>query len=176
MKLRIRFYKILLLFTVLFYTTSFDILHPIKLTSSLIEYNPKTNSFDMECRVFIDDFTNSINNTFTSNIDLINLSKEDIKGIEDYFERYFTIMVNDKEFYLKYKSSTVFENENVFSIKFSTDALTVTKGDQFCIENKLFYEEFSFMQTNMTTIRIPSFVKENFFQAKFDKYHLLFNL
>ena len=34
--------------------------HPIKLTASLIEYRPETKSIRMECRVFIDDFEQSV--------------------------------------------------------------------------------------------------------------------
>ncbi|PKV48044.1 hypothetical protein ATE84_0027 [Aquimarina sp. MAR_2010_214] len=176
MKPEIKLYKILLLLSVLFFSTSFRNAHPIKLTSSLIEYHPKTTSLRIECRVFIDDFTYSINNTFTKNINLSNLTKEDKKGIEDYFEKYYSITINDQKFPLKYKDSKVLEEHNVFILKFSQDVLPIKKGDQFCIENTLFFEEFTFMQTNMITVRIPPFITENYFEATFNDHSLPIDL
>ena len=155
----------LFLTVVLFFCTAIASSHPVKLTSSLIEYDPETTSLHMECRVFIDDFINSINGSFTNNIDLSNLSKEDKKGIEDYFIKYFPITINDQRFPLKYKDSKVLEEYNVFILKFSQDVLPIQKGDQLCIDNVLFFEEFDYMQTNMITLRIPPFISENYFEA-----------
>ncbi|WP_299431474.1 DUF6702 family protein [uncultured Aquimarina sp.] len=159
-----KFYKILLLGCLLLFSISFSSPHPIKLTSSLIEINPKTNILHMECRVFIDDFTFSMNDTFTNNFTASNLSKENKKGIEDYFERYYKIYINDKLYPLTYKSSEVFEKQNVLSIKFSKEIPVIKKGDQICIENTLFFEDFGFLQSNMITVRVPPFITENYFE------------
>jgi len=75
-----KLYKILLLSCLLLFSTSFNSLHPIKLTSSLVEFNPKANILRVECRVFIDDFTFSMNDTFTKNFNVSNLTKEDVKA------------------------------------------------------------------------------------------------
>ncbi len=173
---KMKSYTILLLLSVLFLFGSFKNTHPIKLTSSLIEYNSKTTSLRLECRVFIDDFTYSINSTFTKNINLSNLSKEDKKGIEDYFEKYYPITINDHRFPLKFMESKVLEEHNVFILKFSQDVLPIKKGDQLCIENTLFFEEFEFLQTNMITVRVPPFIGENYFEATFDNYSLPIDL
>ena len=103
---------------ILFILTSFSNSHPIKITSSLILLNPKTANLEMECRVFIDDFTNSINSTFTKNINLANLSDEDKQGIENYFKEYYVITINGKKFPLKYAESKVLEEHNVFILRF----------------------------------------------------------
>ncbi|SHJ64059.1 DUF6702 family protein [Aquimarina spongiae] len=163
-------YKILLLLCLSFLSTSFNSSHPIKLTSSLIEHNAKTNTFVMECRLFIDDFTFSINDTFTKNINLSNLSKTDIKGIESYFARYYKVSINDEYFPFKYKSSEVMEKQNVISIKFYRDIPKIEEGDQICIENTLFFEEFGFLQSNRITLRLPPFIEENYFDiTSFDE-------
>ncbi|WP_109299377.1 DUF6702 family protein [Aquimarina sp. AU474] len=160
-----KLYKISLLLGVLFFSTSFVNPHPIKLTSSLIEYNLKTSNLTMECRVFIDDFVFSINDTFTKNINLKNLSPEDKKGVENYFERYYKISINDKLYPLKYTSSDVMEKHNVVSFKFSKNVPVIKQGDQICIENTLFFEEFGFLQSNKITVRVPPFITENYFEV-----------
>ena len=165
-----------MLIGILFITTSFSNSHPIKLTSSLIIINPKTAGLEMECRVFIDDFTNSINSTFTKNINLTTLSAEDRKGIENYFEKYYVITINGKRFPLKYAESMVLEEHNVFILRFSQNVSSLNKGDQLCVENTLFFREFDFLQTNMITVRIPSLVEEVYFEATSNNYSLPIDL
>ncbi|MBQ4822881.1 hypothetical protein J8M14_22630 [Aquimarina sp. MMG016] len=118
----------------------------------------------MECRVFMDDFTFSMNDTFTKNFNASNLSKEDLEGIEDYFERYYKIFINDKIYTLTYISSEVFEKHNVLSIKFSNKIPVIAEGDQICIENTLFFEDFDFLQSNRITVRIPPFISEDYYE------------
>lgn len=160
-----KFYQILLLGCLLLFSTSFNSMHPIKLTSSLIQTFPKNNILGVECRVFIDDFTFSMNDTFTKNFNASNLSEEDIKGIENYFENYYKIIINNKTYTLRYKSSEVFEKHNVLSIKFSNKIPVIKEGDQICIENTLFFQEFDFLQSNRMTVRIPPFISEDYFEV-----------
>ncbi len=164
--------NVLFLACALLVSTAFYTPHPLKMTSSLIEYNAKKTHVLMECRVFIDDFENSIQRSFSKEINISTLSKQDKELIEAYFDRYFTIMVNDLNCVLKYKSSEVLEKQNVLSLKFSAAVSPLKKGDVFCIENRLFFRDFEFLQTNMTTVRIPPFVRENYFEAKHDDYSL----
>ncbi len=171
-----KFYNVCLLVSILLFSTSFKDVHPIKLTASLIEYNPEKTSLRMECRVFIDDFENSINKTRTNPIRVTNLSKEGIKGIEEHFEKYYTIIVNDKKIPLKYKSSEIMEKYNILIIKFYEDTLALKKGDQICIENTLFFEEFKFLQTNRITVQLPPFLTQEYFEAKYDDYSIPINL
>ena len=175
MKPKIKTFKIVLLFGVLLFSTSLKSAHPIKLTASLIEYNTETKSFRMECRVFIDDFENSINSTLTKNINISNLSKEDKEGIEAYFKKYYIITINDKEYTLKYKESEILQEYNVFCIKFSESDLTIKKGDQICIKNKLFFEEFGFLQSNRITVRMEPFITKNY-QTTFEEDSITLNL
>lgn len=160
-----KLYKILVLLSILFLSGSFNTSHPIKLTSSLIEFNNKTNILKVECRVFIDDFTFSINDTFTKNFNAADLSKEDKEGIEEYFERYYKIIINDKLYPLEYASSQVFLKQNVLSLKFEKKVPVIKKGDQICVENTMFFEEFRFLQSNRITVRVPPFIKENYFEV-----------
>ncbi|WP_299255556.1 DUF6702 family protein [uncultured Aquimarina sp.] len=159
-----KFHQILLLGCLLLFSTSFSSSHPIKLTSSLIQTFPKSNILRVECRVFMDDFTYSMNDTFTKNFNALKLSEQDIEGIEDYFERYYKIIINDKIYTLAYESSEVFEKHNVISIKFSNKIPVIKEGDQICIENTLFFEDFDFLQSNRMTVRIPPFISENYFE------------
>lgn len=174
MKVKLNRWKILI---GVFYIISFlSYAHPIKLTSSLIEIQPNTSNLKMECRVFIDDFIMSIDGTFTNNINLKNLSEKDKKGIESYFEKHYIITINGKKYPFKYSDSQVLKEHNVLILKFHQNIDQVKKGDQLCIENKLFFEEFEFMQTNMITIRVPSLINEIYFEAISDDYVLPVNL
>jgi len=161
-------YKTLLCVCVVIFTTSFK--HPIKLTASLIEYDVKTSSLKMECKVFIDDFEKSINKTLTKNINLSDLSKEDIKGIDDYFEIYFKIVLNSKALPVKFKSSQLIKEYNVFTIKFTDNVLKIKKGDKLEITNTLFFTEFGYIQSNRMTIRIPPFVVEDNHETTLNNY------
>ncbi len=141
--------------------------HPLKLTSSLIEYSSEEKSMKIECRVFIDDFENTINR---KDWDVNNLTKEDIAEIEFYFSEYYRITYNSKLIPLKYSSSIVYGGNNVISLKFSLDDLEIKKGDHMFIENKLFFKEFGYLQSNQMTVRIPPFVPEDYFEANDKKY------
>ncbi|WP_343912829.1 DUF6702 family protein [Aquimarina litoralis] len=160
-----KFFKIILLGGILLISTSFNSTHPIKLTSSLIQSFPKDNVLGVECRVFIDDFTFSMNDTYTKNFNASNLSKDDIKAIEKYFQRYYKIIINDQVYPLIYTSSEVFEKHNVLSIKFAKKIPSITEGDQICIENTLFFEDFGFLQSNRMTVRIPPHISEEYFEV-----------
>lgn len=93
------------------------------------------------------------------------MSKDDIKGIENYFEKYYKIFINDKIYPLEFTSSKVFEKQNVLALKFSKEVPIIKKGDQICIENTMFFHEFRFLQSNRITVRIPPFITENYFEV-----------
>ncbi len=160
-----KLHKTLLLLCLLLLSTSFNSLHPIKLTSSLVEFNPKNNIIRIECRVFIDDFTFSMNDTFTKNLNVSDLTKEDIKGIESYFMRYYKIFINDTIYPLVYTSSEVYKENNVVALKFAKKVPVIKEGDQICIENTLFFEDFGFLQSNRIVVRVPPFIEENYFEV-----------
>jgi|GEM_PF-2042557 len=177
MKLKLKFYQIIVLLLLsVFFSTAFKAPHPIKLTASLVEYNPKTKRLRMECRVFIDDFASSINKTLTKDIDPSDLSKEDKDGIEAYFKKHYTLMVNDKTFPLKFKTSTVMTKYNVLTIKFYEEVVNLDIGDQICIKNSLFFEEFGKLQSNRITARMPPFFPENNYETTFEKFVITLNL
>lgn len=150
------------LLCVLFVSSSFH--HPIKLTTSLIEYSSKENSLNIECRVFIDDFQNTLNR---KGLNASNLSKEDIEEIEYYFDEYYRIVVNSRKLILNYQSSQVYGSNTVLSLKFKVDNLTIKKGDALLIENKLFFTEFGPLQSNKMTLRIPPFIEEGYHETTF---------
>ncbi|MBT6432055.1 MAG: hypothetical protein HOK97_10975 [Deltaproteobacteria bacterium] len=54
--------------------------HPLKLTASLVEYDPETKSSRMECKVFRDDFERSLNKSMLKGIDPSTIKKEDKKS------------------------------------------------------------------------------------------------
>lgn len=163
--------KILSLISILFIFSSSN--HPIKLTASLIEYNPEANSIRMECRVFIDDFEDSIHK---KGFDVLNLTEEDKEEIEYFFDTYYHIKVNGKKLPLNYKSSEIIKDHNVLVIKFTENDITIKNGDQLFIENKLFFEQFGYLQSNRITLRIPPFFKEKNYAVNLAKYSISLNI
>lgn len=168
--MKLRLSKIFILLSVLFVFSSFK--HPLKLTASLIEYNPEANSIRMECRVFIDDFQNSINK---KDFNASNPTKEDQEEIEYFFNEFYHIMVNGKKLPLDYKSSAVFEGYNVLVIKFAENDITIKKGDNLLVENKLLFEQFGYLQSNRITIRVPPFFGEKNYEVKLNNYSIAIN-
>ncbi len=154
-----------LLLGMLLIFTSFS--HPIKLTTSLIEYHSEKKNIQIECRVFIDDFANTINR---KDLNASNLSNEDIEEIEYYFDEFYSITINSTKVALNYKSSKAFLANNVLSLKFSVDNITIKEGDAMMLENKLFFEVFGPLQSNKMTIRIPPFIEEDYHETTFQKF------
>ncbi len=156
MSMKHKFVGAFLLLGVLFISTSFR--HPLKLTTSMVTYDPGSKTLKMECRVFIDDFENSINRTLSKDINVSNLTKADKAGLERYFAERYAIRLNGKIIPLKYLSSKVLRAENVFSIKFTKGNVKFKKGDKLTIKNVLFCKEFGMNQTNRITVQIPPYI------------------
>jgi len=149
-------------------------MHPIKLTASLIEYDVKNKRLKMECKVFMDDFEKSINKTLAKNINLSNLSKEDMKGIGNYFGNHYKIILNNKTLPIKYESSELLNKYNIITIKFTANVVKIKKGDKLIISNALFFAEFGSIQSNRMTIRIPPFVVEDNHESSLNNNRILY--
>jgi len=149
-------------------------MHPIKLTASLIEYDVKNIRLKMECKVFMDDFEKSINKTLAKNINLSNLSKEDMKGIGNYFGNHYKIILNNKTLPIKYESSELLNKYNIITIKFTANVVKIKKGDKLIISNALFFAEFGSIQSNRMTIRIPPFVVEDNHESSLNNNRILY--
>ena len=128
--------------------------HPLKVSASLIEYDPDKKTIRVESKVFIDDFLKSIAN---EEMDVNKLSDSDKLAIEAYYKESYIIKINGKETPLKYSSSDVDLNFNVLTIKFEETALTVKKRDKIEIINRLLFNEFGFLQSNRMELRFPPF-------------------
>jgi hypothetical protein len=124
----------------------------------------------MECRVFIDDFEYSINQTLTKDINISNLTKEDKKAIKEYFKKYCSVKINEISYALKYSSVEVMKEYNVVTIKFEPQKIAIKKGDKLIISNTLFFKEFASMQANRITIRMPPFFNEANYQTTINDF------
>ncbi|MEL6533957.1 MAG: DUF6702 family protein [Bacteroidota bacterium] len=156
-------YQALFLFGILLLCSSSK--HPIKLTASLLEYDPGSKSISIECRVFIDDFENTLG---LENFDASNISKKHQSDIEYYFLEFYRISVNGQEFTLNYSSSEALEANNVLNLKFLVNDVSLQEGDELIIENSLFFMEFGEKQTNRMIIRFPPFIPEVNYIATID--------
>lgn len=87
--------------------------HPIKLTSSMLSYDIDSKKLHIECNVFIDDFSLAISPTLESSINTSDLSGNDFRKIENYFNSNFKIIINDKPLVWQIESYNVLKTENV---------------------------------------------------------------
>ena len=156
--------------------TSFTTFHPIKLTASLIEYTPESKRLKMMCRVFIDDFENSLNAKLTKDINIYEPSPKDEQIIENYFKKNYSIYINGQKYPIRYQGSVVSEANNIVTIAFAEHVMPIRKGDEICIENTLLFEEFGFLQSNVITLNIPPLKVDENFEARHDDYTIAIQL
>ena len=145
--------------------------HPLKMSTSLIEYDAEQSKMSLECRVFIDDFANTLSRR---SLNASNLTAEDIYAIENYFSQFYHVAHNGQKVSFKYRTSEVFGGDNVLSLNFVIENLTLQAGDQLLIENQLFFTRFGALQSNKMTVRIPPFITEEFFETKLNKFARLY--
>ncbi|WP_299619353.1 DUF6702 family protein [uncultured Tenacibaculum sp.] len=135
--------------------------HPLKVTASLIEYDENQKNIRVECKVFVDDFLQSIGRPMNVN----SLNKKDITDIESYFNEYYIIKIKGKKFTFKYDSSYFEKAFNVLTIKFSESSFTVNKGDNIDVKNALLFDVFGFLQSNRMELRFPPFFQSKYFET-----------
>lgn len=140
--------------------------HPIKLTSSEIKYDEKSKSVRIECKVFIDDFAPAISSSLLTSLNQKNLTKDDKRRIENYFTENYKIVINNKNLAWEIDSYDI--SKNVLTIIYYNQNITIKKGDQLIIENKLLFETFKEVQSNWMTIRFPPYIKNYNFESVID--------
>ena len=95
--------------------------HPLKLSASLIQYDPATETLHMVCKVFIDDFERSLFSSVLRNADGSALDTQDkAKVIEAYFGEFYRIKISGKIVDLKLASTAIKDKENVLGYKSSS--------------------------------------------------------
>ncbi|MDC8004259.1 hypothetical protein POV27_09370 [Aureisphaera galaxeae] len=139
--------------------------HPIKLTSSMIKYDAKTKSIRVECKVFFDDFAPVISASLIKSINQSNLTKDDLRRIENYFIEKYKITINGKTLPWEIKSYDIAKRETILTLVFTHSNITLNKGDQIHIENALLFEVFGDIQSNWMTLRFPPFLKNEYFEC-----------
>ena len=77
--------------------------HPIFVSVLNIEQNAKSNSLEVSCKIFTDDFEKALRKTYHTHIDLLdaNAKASMDKYINDYVQRHLKIYVNSNTMSLK---------------------------------------------------------------------------
>ena len=132
--------------------------HPLKLSASLLEYNPNKRVLQLECKVFIDDFERSLRNSVLKNVDRSTLKQSDeARVIDDYFEKFYRITLNDRAVKMNVVSTTPLRRQNVLVIRLEANGVEFRASDVLEIKNILFFRDFGPAQTNRTFVRLPTF-------------------
>ena len=157
--------KILLL--LLFFVGSPVDAHQLKFSTTLIEYEEKSGKINFIFNVFMDDFVLSAKNLLSKEIDYLSPTKADKKRVKKYFDTYFKISINGEKLDIKYEEIEIHTNYNAFSFKFSSDKISIKKGDELVVENNIMFTEFGYRQTNVNVIRMLPFFSEKHYQATY---------
>ena len=150
--------------------------HPLKLSASLIDYDPGQQGIRVQCKVFMDDFQLSLLNSVLKGRDPRKVKKQERPAlIEKYFEQFFSIEHNGRRLLWKVDSLTPLYRENVLVIRFKRMKARLSKGDSLSIKNAIFFRDF-YDQTNRTVVRIPSFGIEDAHAATIKNYSYVYEL
>lgn len=182
--MRFKAFQLITLVATMMISTSFT--HPLKLTSSLVEYDEEQQSISIQCRVFIDDFENTIDrignilNNFENSrkrngLDATNISEDDEAKIEFYFQKCYRFKLNGEELELNYESSEAKKANNTLNLIFNIEEVSMQEGDELLIENTLFFEEFGQKQVNRMTLRLPPFIMEQNQVCTLESYFVSYN-
>lgn len=144
--------------------------HLIKLTSSMVSYNDKVSKLSIECRVFIDDFEDSVNKKLTTNINVSKLDANDKLALEVYFNSHYIITLNGKQLRLKFEAEEVMASQNMLKLKFFISDFFINEGDDIVIENKLFLDEFGALQENIISMVFPPYFAELNYKTNINNY------
>lgn len=136
-----------------------------------IEYVEKTQSVQIIMNVFMDDFEMALNKMY--DIDLQLASKQEVKDVETYFERYikkhFHINFNDSNHEYTYLGKEYDGN----IIYFYLEIKNVASVSNITIQNNILMEDFP-EQQNLIKVKIKKRRQSLFLTKKNDKGLLKF--
>ena len=166
----------LFLFSLLFIVSP-GMSHPLKLSASLVEYDPETKGLHMECKVFLDDFERSLSRAILKGKDPSSIPKADkSKIVNAFFGKYYTIVHNGNKIGLELQNSKYLAGHNVLVLRFKPTKVKLRKGDNLSIKNTLFFQDFGYAQSNRITLRIPNFSINENVVSTFTDYKFSFTL
>jgi len=151
--------------------------HPLKLSASMIEHDATRNTFNMECKVFIDDFQLSLVNSILKDRDPNSVKQEDRAGlVEQYFQKFYSVRHNDRQLVWKIHRIVPLYRENVLVIQLTSASSKLRKGDKVTVENTIMFQDFGSTQTNRTVLLIPLFKIDHGHAATMHDYKMTYVL
>ena len=151
--------------------------HPLKLSASMIEHDAKRNTFNMECKVFIDDFQLSLVNSILKDRDPNSVKQEDRAGlVEQYFQKFYSVRHNGRQLIWKVHRIVPLYRENVLVIQLQGASSKLNRGDKVTVENTIMFPDFGSTQTNRTVLLIPSFHIDDGHAATMHDYKMTYVL
>jgi hypothetical protein len=126
-------------------------LHPYYITVTELEYNPKDKELGMACKIFTDDFENTLKNQYHAKIDIYHPVDKALLGkrMADYITSHLRILVDGKQIPLNYLGYEI-ESEATWCYFSSPGIKSVKTVDIF---NELLYD-FKKEQINMMHVKV----------------------
>lgn len=113
-------------------------IHPVYISVSEVEFNQATSTIDISCKLFTDDFEQTLRMGNAGKIDLLNLSrkKEMFPLVKNYILSHFRISVDGREIPLEFLD---FEKDDDGVVSFIQGKFSGEPGE-VKISNNLLYE------------------------------------
>ena len=126
-------------------------LHPYYITVTELEYNPGNKELGMACKIFTDDFENTLKDQYHAKIDIYHPIDKALLGkrMADYVTSHLRILINGKQIPLNYLGYEI-ESEATWCY-FSSPGINVVKTVD--IFNGLLYD-FKKEQINMMHVKV----------------------
>ena len=131
-------FKWLLMPFVWFSSGQNDYMHPVYTSVTEIEHNAKTNTLEVSCKIFTDDFEKTLRKVYKTKIDLENEKMKPAMDslVNDYVKKHLSISTNGKQVRLQFLGFERIE-EGIYSYY---EAENVSPFKRMVIKNNLLFE------------------------------------
>lgn len=112
--------------------------HPIFLSVTEIEHNPKTQGLEISCKIYTDDFETALRKIYNTKVDLIDVKYKTPMNtvVNDYIQKHFAVKVDGKTVQLNFLG---FEQQEEGIVSFY-EAKNVAKVTNLEVTNNILYE------------------------------------
>lgn len=158
----------------LLFTTYNSQTHPLKMAYTAVKYIPAKQIFEVNHRVFQDDFENTLKSRYGYKYGDVVKNQSNLKTIEiinRFFGKNFSMSFNNQKQKLKYKRIEQ-QNQMGILVCYETEKVDVAKLTSVAVYDFIMMEEFE-EQVNLFNININGFEETAMFDIKRTKEVLM---
>ena len=151
--------------------SSFRIVHPLKMSYTIISYSEKDKTLNIENRFFADDFQRCINQEYNQRYDLKRFyNTHEIRAVVDNFTNtYLKIKLNEKILTFNCSNSDYVEDANLFYFRYKLTNIVLKKDNNLVVENRILLNYFKDQKNGLVLNLSKSTVEKT---VEFDSEHI----